>query len=82
MNTDNTVSLGRLFEELQNTQASIQDLRIENRSIHQQLRSLTKNVSNFSSPVSSKNENENDLDRHRDAIVKEDYKSEIESLLL
>ncbi|CAF1425096.1 unnamed protein product [Rotaria sordida] len=80
MNTDNTVSLGRLFEELQSTQASIQDLRTKNRSIHQQLRSLTKNVSNFSSPALSKNEN--DLDRHRDANVKEDYKLEIESLLL
>ncbi|CAF2040422.1 unnamed protein product [Rotaria magnacalcarata] len=75
MAANNSVSFGRLFEEIKSTKANIRYVRTENHGIHQQLTSLTKKLSRFSSLVLSKNEN--DLDRYRDSNVKESYKSEI-----
>jgi hypothetical protein len=53
VNTSDTISLHRLFEELQNTQVNIRDTRTENRGIHQQLVKLTKKISHFNSLLSS-----------------------------
>ncbi|CAF1634283.1 unnamed protein product [Rotaria magnacalcarata] len=80
MAANNSVSFGRLFEEIKSTKANIRYVRTENHGIHQQLTSLTKKLSRFSSLVLSKNEN--DLDRYRDSNVKESYKSEIVILVL
>ncbi|CAM4761733.1 unnamed protein product [Rotaria magnacalcarata] len=75
MTANNSVSFGRLFDEIKSTKANIRYVRTENHGIHQQLTSLTKKLSRFSSLVLSKNEN--DLDRYRDSNMKESYKSEI-----
>ncbi|CAF3224831.1 unnamed protein product [Rotaria socialis] len=79
MTANNSVSFGRLFEEIKSTKANIRYVRTENHGIHQQLTSLIKKLSRFSSLVLSKNEN--DLDRYRDSNMKESYKSEIGILI-
>ncbi len=53
VDADQSVSLNRLFKELQNTQANVRDARVENRDIHQQLSNLTKKISNFRSLILS-----------------------------
>ncbi|CAF3738904.1 unnamed protein product [Rotaria socialis] len=80
MTANNSVSFGRLFEEIKSTKANIRYVRTENHGIHQQLTRLIKKLSRFSSLVLSKNEN--DLDRYRDSNMKESYKSEIGILVL
>ncbi|CAF4554290.1 unnamed protein product [Rotaria socialis] len=79
MTANNSVSFGRLFEEIKSTKANIRYVRTENHGIHQQLTRLIKKLSRFSSLVLSKNEN--DLDRYRDSNMKESYKSEIGILI-
>lgn len=46
MKTSQTISLGSLFEELQNTQVNIRDTRTNNCGTHKKLTNLTKKLSN------------------------------------
>jgi predicted PurR-regulated permease PerM len=48
-----TISLSRLLKELQNTQENIQFTRTDNQNIQQQLKYLTKKMTNLSSVVLS-----------------------------
>ncbi|CAF4716438.1 unnamed protein product, partial [Rotaria sp. Silwood2] len=68
-----TASWKRLFDELKDTQLYIKYVRTEYQGIQQQLTSMTKKLSKFSSMMLSRNEP--DFGRYRDPNVTQNFKS-------
>ncbi|UJR18431.1 hypothetical protein I4U23_005336 [Adineta vaga] len=72
---DHDVSMKHILEELKNVQAYVREVRTDSRDTQQQLSSISKKMSHFRSLMSSNNEHI--LDRYRDSVVNEEFKTEI-----
>ncbi|CAF1307834.1 unnamed protein product [Adineta ricciae] len=70
-----SISIKHILEEIKNVQTNVRDVRSENHDTQQQLSSLTKKLSHFRSLILSNQEHV--LDRYRDELVTEEFKTEI-----